>query len=158
MLRNSLQHECDGAGYVQGKQYEHVKADSHKSYIQCMHHGHEIVCRQVHTCIIRIYMYNNIRPSMHFCIVWTSGPYALTQCSLLKVLRGTEQLTLKPALPSHPLFLAILSKAATTVLVYRARPSLPRVILLSHALNYKRVWRGGREGLAEVISIHSLFS
>ena len=30
-------------------------------------------------------------------------------------------------------------------LVYRARPSLPRVILLSHALNYKRVWRGGRE-------------
>ena len=43
-------------------------------------------------------------------------------------------------------------------LVYRARPSLPRVMLLSHALNYKRVWRGGREGLAEVISIHSLFS
>ncbi len=38
--------------------------------------------------------------------------------------------------------------------VYRARPSLPHVILLSHALNYKRVWRGGREGLAEVISIH----
>ena len=34
------------------------------------------------------------------------------------------------------------------------RPSLPRVILLSHALNYKRVWRGGRAGLAEVISIH----
>ena len=32
-------------------------------------------------------------------------------------------------------------------LVYRARPSLPRVVLLSHALNYKRVWRGGREGL-----------
>ena len=28
------------------------------------------------------------------------------------------------------------------------------MILLSHALNYKRVWRGGREGLAEVISIH----
>ena len=40
------------------------------------------------------------------------------------------------------------------VLVYRARPSLPRMMLLSHALNYKRVWRGGREGLAEVISIH----
>ena len=44
------------------------------------------------------------------------------------------------------------------MLVYRATPSLPRVILLSHALNYKRVWRGGREGLAEVfsevISIH----
>ena len=39
-------------------------------------------------------------------------------------------------------------------LVYRARPSLPRVIILSHELNYKRVWRGGREGLAEVISIH----
>ena len=37
-------------------------------------------------------------------------------------------------------------------LVYRA---IPRVVLLSHALNYKRVWRGGREGLAEVISIHS---
>ena len=37
-------------------------------------------------------------------------------------------------------------------LVYRARPSLPRVILLSHALNYKRVWR---EGLAEVISLFS---
>ena len=38
--------------------------------------------------------------------------------------------------------------------MYRASPSLPRVILLSHALNNKRVWRGGREGLAEVISIH----
>ena len=37
------------------------------------------------------------------------------------------------------------------ILVYRARPSLPCVILLSHALNYKRVWSGG---LAEVISIH----
>ena len=43
----------------------------------------------------------------------------------------------------------------TLHIVYRARRSLPRVILLSHALNYKR---GGREGLAEVISIHSLFS
>ena len=30
--------------------------------------------------------------------------------------------------------------------------SLARDLL--HALNYKRVWRGGREGLAEVISIH----
>ena len=46
------------------------------------------------------------------------------------------------------------SSLAGTVVVYRARPSLPRVILLSHALNYKRVWRGGRESLAEVISIH----
>ena len=39
-------------------------------------------------------------------------------------------------------------------LVYRALDPLSRVILLSHALNYKRVWRGGREGLAQVISIH----
>ena len=55
----------------------------------------------------------------------------------------------------------MLIDVAQPSLVYRARPSLPRVILLHVALaliNYKRVRRGGREGLAEVISIHSLFS
>ena len=55
----------------------------------------------------------------------------------------------------HPLPLCkIMANGVGVNLVYRARPSLPRVVLLSHALNYKRVWRGGREGLAEVISIH----
>ena len=34
---------------------------------------------------------------------------------------------------------------ACVLVVYRARPSLLRVILLSHALNYEHVWRGGRE-------------
>ena len=44
----------------------------------------------------------------------------------------------------------VCSESAQCNIVYRARPSLPRVILLSHALNYKRMWRGGRKGLAEI--------
>ena len=46
------------------------------------------------------------------------------------------------------------------ILVYRARPSLPRMILLSHALNYKRVWRGGRshEALTNQIAVHVTIS
>ena len=58
-----------------------------------------------------------------------------------------------PALYSSRLVESAVAQVACD-LVYRARSSLPRVILLSHALNYKRVWRGRREGLAEVISIH----